>query len=260
MADAFRRALAEADAAHRAAMPAFGALLAPPTGPGAAGVDRPAARRVADRRTFLRAGGLVAVGAALAACGGGDDDSGDGAFDVAATGRSGPVAGDLDLTVAAARIERTVVAAYAAVIETRGPDLEAAGLAETALLLRDHHREHAGALDGLLADNGVGPDAEDVHFAGLVVPDADAMASMAVSELVALARGLEDRATQTYLTSVPRLTVPALRQALMSIGAVEARHVAALDLLAAGGLGGYTTTAATVIGGSYPTDDSLLYD
>ena len=77
-------------------------------------------------------------------------------------------------------------------------------------------------------------------------------------QLVASLRRLEDQATQTYITAVPLLTLPELRRSLLSIGAVEARHVAAIDMVLGQGLGGYATTEALVVGGNYPTNESFL--
>jgi hypothetical protein len=144
------------------------------------------------------------------------------------------------------------------VADLRGPDLQAAGAADAALLFRDHHREHAGALNGLLSDNGVDTIPEDQLFAGITLPDADAIGSLPILDIAAFARGLENQAAQTYITAVPRLSVPALRQTLMSIGAVEARHVGAYDILLGGGPAGYATTAELIVGGNYPTDESFL--
>ena len=70
------------------------------------------------------------------------------------------------------------------------------------------------------------------------------------------ARNLENQAAQTYITAVPKLSLPVLRQAIMGLGGAEARHVTAYDLLLGGGPAGYVDVTGG--GGSYPTGDSFL--
>ena len=271
--DELRRALREADAAQREAMPRFREALRRYFSPESrhAG-DLTVAQRALvlgapvppvpspGRRAFFRTGGLAVAGAvALVACSSDDDDPAETGLPTDTTGAaSGPTAGDVELATAAIEIENTAVATYNAVAEARGADLQAAGAADAALLFRDHHVEHAGALNGLLSDNGADTVPEDQLFAGITLPDADAIASLPIADIAAFARGLENQAAQTYITAVPRLSIPALRQTLMSIGAVEARHVGAYDILLGGGVGGYATTADLIVGGNYPTDESFL--
>jgi hypothetical protein len=270
--DELRRALADADTAHRAAMPGLRATLRrllSPESPerhlltreekaGLLGVPMPA------RRAFLRSSGLAVVGAvAVAACSGDDDPAETGRAPADSTTttepvESGPTAGDVDLAVAAVQIENTAVAAYTAVAEARSADLRAAGVADAAILFRDHHLEHAGALNGLLTDNGAAAVPEDQFFAGITLPTADDIATLPITDIAAFARGLENQAAQTYITAIPRLSLPALRQSLMSIGSIEAKHVTAFDMILGGGVGGYAATAELVVGGNYPTGDTLL--
>ena len=273
--DELRRALAEADAAQRDAMPRFREALKRYFSPDSRDAGTLAREEravllgapvpVPPRRMFLRSGGLAVVGAvgavALAACSDDDEPSESGLAPETTDGSgapAGPTAGDVELATAAIQIENTAVAAYNAVAEARGADLQAAGAADAALLFRDHHIEHAGALNGLLTDNGAERIPEDEFFAGITLPDADAIASLPILDIAAFARGLENQAAQTYITAVPRLSLPALRQTLMSIGAVEARHVGAYDILLGGGPAGYATTAELIVGGNYPTDESFL--
>ncbi len=147
---------------------------------------------------FLRNTGLAVVAAGvLVACSDDEDPSETGQPPTTTTGGSaGPTAGDVDLATAAIQIENTAVAAYTAVADLRGDDLQAAGAADTALLFRDHHREHAGALNGLLSDNGVDTIPEDQLFAGITLPDADAIGSLPILDIAAFARGLENQAAE----------------------------------------------------------------
>jgi hypothetical protein len=270
--DEVRRALADADAAQREAMPRLREALKrffSPDSPDAVAVDRDTKALllgvpVPARRAFLRSGGLAVVGAvALAAC---SDDDGGSAGDSGTTvppsagngDEAGPTAGDVDLAIAAIQIENTAIAAYDAVAEVRSADLQAAGAADAALLFRDHHEEHRGALNGLLNDNGMNSVPEEEFFGGIMLPSASDLANLPITDIAAFARGLENQAAQTYITAVPRLSLPSLRQTLMSIGSIEAKHVAAYDMLLGGGPAGYATTAALIVGGNYPTDESFL--
>jgi hypothetical protein len=269
--DELRRAVREADAAQREAMPRFREALKryfSADSEDAQLLDR--AERgtllgapVPARRAFLRSSGLAVVGAvALAACSDDDDDPSETGQPSATTGSEGddaaPNAGDVDLATAAIQIENTAVAAYDAVAEARADELVAAGAADAVALFRDHHEEHAGALNGLLRDNDVPEVPDDQLFAGITLPSADDIATLPFADIVAFARGLENQAAQTYITAVPRLSLGELRQVLMSIGAVEARHVGAYDIILGGGPGGYATTATLIVGGNYPTDESFL--
>lgn len=271
--DELRRALADADAAQREAMPGLREALKRFFAPDSRDVDALDRQGkavllgvpVPARRAFLRSGGLVVVGAvALAAC---SDDDGGATGETGTTvpptttgddGTAGPTAGDVDLAIAAIQIENTAIAAYNAVAEARAADLQAAGAADAAVLFRDHHLEHAGALNGLLTDNGLDAIPEDQFFGGITLPSADDIATLPITEIAAFARGLENQAAQTYITAVPRLSLPGLRQTLMSIGSIEAKHVAAYDMLLGGGAAGYAATAELVVGGNYPTNDSFL--
>jgi hypothetical protein len=221
------------------------------------------------RRAFLRSGGLAVAGAAagivVAACSGDDEPAEGGDPPDASSEPGGPtrttfaaLAGDVDLAIGAVEIEHSAVAAYDALVGARGEDLRAIGVLDTALLFRDHHAEHATALNGLLVDVGAAPVPGDHRFAGITLPTVEEVEELAVAALVELARDIEDRAAQTYITAVPRLSRPGIRRTLMAVGAVEARHAAAYDLLAGGGPAGYLATAQHIVAGNHPTDASLL--
>ena len=76
-------------------------------------------------------------------------------------------------------------------------------------------------------------------------------------DLVALLTEREDQLTRSYVDTLPRLTHPPLRLLVATVGATEARHVAALDL-EAGGAAAYLARAASLPGGRYPVEQSLL--
>jgi hypothetical protein len=265
--DEFQRAMRAADEANRAAMPAFREALR-------RHLSRDSRDRLpADgRRAFLRATGLVVVGgAAFVACGSdepapGAAETGEppttagastttaGASTTTTGGEGGPTADDVGLATAAIQIENTAVAAYTAVAALR-TDLPAP-VAAAATLFADHHAQHAAALNALLRENGADEVPEDQLFDGITLPDEATIRSADLPTLGGVARGLENQAAQTYVTAVPLLSVPILRQAIMGIGGAEARHVTTWDVLLAGGVTGYD--AELVQGGNYPTSDSFL--
>ncbi len=256
--DEFRRAIRDADHANRAAMPRFTEALkryfSPDSNPPLDTADKAAFLGVPTRRAFLRTSGLTVVGvAALAACG--SDDEGSTATTATGDSTGAPSADDVGLATAAIQIENTAVAAYTAVATLRGADL-APEIVEAATTFSGHHAQHAQALNAVLTSNGATAIPADQLFDGITLPDEAAILAADVPTLGGIARGLEHQAAATYVSAVPLLSLPVLRQALMGIGGAEARHVTAWDILLGGGAGGYD--AELVAGGNYPTDQSFL--
>jgi hypothetical protein len=231
------------------------------------------------RRSLLRGAG--AVGAALLATGllgcsddgGGDDQAGptttsqpaedDGEANGPDRGEDGgedgaaPLAGDVDLAVAGVTFENTTVELYRGLLDQRAAELSAAGLVPLLERLRDHHVEHAASLNRFLRQQGLDPVPSDRLFAGVTPLEEDELASLAVPDLVALLTEREDQLTHSYVDTLPRLTHAPLRLLVATVGATEARHVAALDL-EAGGTAAYLARAASLPGGRYPVEQSLL--
>ena len=224
------------------------------------------------RRSLLR--GASALGAALFATGllgcaddggGGDDaaaptttsepaeDDGAGGGEVG----SAPVAGDVDLAVAGVTFENTTVELYRALLDQRAAELAAAGLVPLLARVRDHHVEHAASLNRFLREQGLDPVPSDRLFAGVTPLEEGELAELAVPDLVALLTEREDQLTRSYVDTLPRLTHAPLRLLVATVGATEARHVAALDL-EAGGAAAYLARAASLPGGRYPVERSLL--
>jgi hypothetical protein len=258
--DEFRRAVRSADQANQAAMPRFSEALkryfSPDSDAALGPADKAAFLGVPapSRRAFLRTSGLAVIGtAALAACG--SDDDATTATTTSGNTTGAPTEGDVGLATAAIQIENTAVAAYTAVASLRGADLSAE-IVEAATTFADHHTQHALALNAVLTSNGVTTVPTDQMFAGITLPDEAAIMAADVPTLGGIARGLEHQAAATYVSAVPMLSLPVLRQALMGIGGAEARHVTAWDILLGGGVEGYD--AELVAGGNYPTSASLL--
>ena len=184
------------------------------------------------RRQFFRVGGTAVLGAAvLAACGGDDEDAAETGQAPAGETEGGGEGGgeqnmDLVLARTAASVELLAVDAYQAAIDSGV--VTTAAVADAATLFQAHHREHAGALNGVVREAGGDEVTEaNAFLMDELVASADLSSELAI---VQFARSLEDAAASTYVFAAGALTAPELRQAIMSIGGVEARHVTALDL------------------------------
>ncbi len=98
-------------------------------------------------------------------------------------------------------------------------------------LLRDRHRAHAEALVDLVRQAGGDPVEEPNNgiLEGIVTPQLEDLTTQRT--VLLFARSLEDVASGTYGWGTGTLTTPELRQGLMAIGAVTARHGAVISLL-----------------------------
>jgi hypothetical protein len=233
--DELRRQLRGAEEDNRRATRQLREVLKRWTGGGAREVsvdDKAALLGVPSpgRRELFRVGGTLVLGAAvLAACG---DDGGDVAdagttTTTATTGATGGgAAQDVVLARTAASVELVAVAAYQAAIDSGV--VTTAAIADAAKLFQAHHREHAGALNAAVRDAG---GAEVMEANAFIMSNVVAAADLSSERaIVQFARSLEDTAASTYVFAAGALSQPALRQAIMAIGGVEARHVTALDL------------------------------
>lgn len=266
--DALRRALRDADAAQRQAMPGWrSALRQLFDRPGE--VDpRVTASLVGSpsRRNLLRLGGVAVLGTAAVACGG--SSSGDGETNRAAeTGatvvppdpsttttlapappsslndfqRSQNAKTNLSILRSAASIEYLAVDVY----ERVARDLTTFGLdpaTDRALvtLFAEHHQAHADSLNALaervsFTDEG----GDEVEGTGWEEPNpylADDVVTPLLPTLItrqatlSFARDLENLAAGTYTEVTGQLTEIRFRKEMMNIGSVEARHAAALSI------------------------------
>lgn len=246
--DEVRRQLKEADEAHHAAMKPWREALMRVF----AGEDKaPEAVRAQlagapDRRSFLRIGGVTVAGAAvLAACGKDDDNKGNttgttkppdttGSGESSSTqapttaGAASPedMQTDLQLLRTATSLELLAVAVYG----KAAPLVKDTSVLDAAKLFSSQHAEHAKQLQGATKES-FGADkvydmANDYLNKNLVEPNLSSLTDdMAI---VRFAMKLENSAASTYITAAGLLSTPELRQALMAIGGVEARHAAIL--------------------------------
>lgn len=241
--DELRRIRREIDQDHRASLKPMHELLraAPQALTGELG-----------RRRFLTVGGFsVSMTAVLAACARGPADP------------PIPVGGSVPVTTALATnsVDDVVLLRTASSLEHNAIDTYTAalpalsgGAADLAKMFQAHHAEHADAFEK--ATEAAGGEAytkanpvvlEKVlgPALGLIGESGDK-----VGDLLRLAHALETLAAGTYQALVPSLTQPALRRAAMAVGAVEARHAAALAAALEGAIfdDGSAATASTVAG------------
>jgi hypothetical protein len=236
--DELRRELRAIDADNQAVMPRWYDALRRIVGGGTTmTVDEKAALLgvpAPGRRHFFKVGGATLLGAAvLAACGTDDDEAGaSGDGDTTTTAGSADGTMDLALARTAASLEKLAVDTYQVGIDSGLVTTMA--IADAARLFQQHHQAHLDALNGAIGDAGgeqVTTQNEAV-FKALVEPAVGA--AKAEADIVKLAFDLESAAAQTYAFAGGALSVPALRSTIMTIGGIEARHAAVLQVAAQG--------------------------
>jgi hypothetical protein len=239
--DQMRRALRAIDADNRAALPAWRGALRQLLGGGTAlSTDEKAALLGVPspgRRHLFRLGGTAIVGAAvLAACGSDDDNNGSSSTTAgggsSTTADQGDGSADLALARTAASLEQLAVDTYQTGIDSGL--VTTAAIADAAKLFQEHHQAHLDALNAAISGAGGAEvtEANQAVYEALVKPAVDAAAAEA--DIVKLAFDLESAAAQTYAFAGGALTVPALRSTIMTIGGIEARHAAVLQIAAQG--------------------------
>ncbi|MEO7429644.1 MAG: ferritin-like domain-containing protein [Acidimicrobiales bacterium] len=231
--DELRRELRAIDADNKAAMPKWYDALRQIVGGGTKmSTDEKAALLGVPspgRRQLFKVGGATIIGAAvLAACG--SDSKSDSAGGTTDTSAGGDANMDLPLARTAASLEKLAVDTYQVGI-TSGL-VTTAAIGDAAKLFQQHHQAHLDALNGAIKDAGGNPVTEqnEAVFKALVEPAVSAAKSEA--DIVKLALDLELAAAQTYAYAGGALSLPALRSTIMTIGGIEARHAAVLQVAA----------------------------
>lgn len=260
--DELRRQVRELDAAQRATEPAQRALTS------ALFEDVPAEQRASvllggvDRRGFFRLGGLaVASTAVLAACrekAPKEQLPVSGSTPGFTAAKDKPVT-DIVLLRTASSLEHSVVDAYRKIVDNGY--VKDPAVADLIKVFSAHHEAHAAIFqDATTAAGGTACTTLNAKItADLIQPLIqliEASKDTQAEDAKALAHALETLAAATYQTVVPVLTQPALRNAAMSVGSVEARHAAVLATLLnpqslVGGLPG--ATPSTTVAGEAPT-------
>lgn len=181
-----------------------------------------------DRRQFLKAGGLAAVGAIAAACTSGKPKGTPGVTTTTAptTTSSGASPSDLALIKTAASLEALAIQVYQ---RTTGADLvkDTAVLDATTLFLM-HHTAQQVALNDLLQTAEVSAVTTPNEVLDKSIFQPALAAATKQDDVVQLLLTLEEVLAQTYVYSADILTKPEHRALFMSIAGTQARHRALL--------------------------------
>jgi hypothetical protein len=188
-----------------------------------------------NRRRFLALSGLAAAGGTvLAACGGGKETSASGGgtqtTTVAATATTAAsAASKTDQTIArtAASLENFAVAVYGTAITNAAALKISDPVAKAAVLFKGQHDDHAKAFNAAATQLG-GQPYTDPNPAAAKAFQARIAALKTEQDVLRLAFDLEQIAAQTYQGVGMKLSTPMLRQTAMTVGGVEARHMAIL--------------------------------
>jgi rubrerythrin len=231
--DEVQRQLREVRRAQEASVPLFTRALRRAFDPSSGtSADDKAQLVGVPRRTLLSASAVLGAGVVLAACGKKNNAQ------VPVTGSipsvpanptttaPGSEALDEVLLNTARSIELLAIDAYGQVLDSGL--LTTKAYVDTAELFRDQHEEHAEAISAAVRQLGGSPVTAANHYLveNAIPPLVEAMVDETTALELALA--LENTAAATYVKTTPVLTTPELRQAAMSVGGVEARHVAIL--------------------------------
>ena len=220
--DALRRHVHDTDTAHRSARRLFRAALDRAFDPssGTATEIKEALLGLPDRRRFLRIGGLtIASSALLVAC------SKDSSSPTSTPAADGP-ATDATLVLTSESIEQTAVAAYQKVIDSGL--VKTATVVDVAKRFQQHHRDHAVLLAAMATQMGQQATGQPNAYLQQSVIDPAFKGMQDEARALAVLFIVEQAAAQTYTFSAGVLSVPPLRQAIMTMGGVEARHQAVI--------------------------------
>jgi hypothetical protein len=181
---------------------------------------------------FPRVAGLAVVGGTvLAACGDDDKDSeaNGGATETSAATMPPAGGNKTDQTIArtAASLEIFAVAVYDKAIMNATALKISAPVAKAAVLFKSQHDEHAKAFNAAATQLGGQPYTEANPTAAKAF-EAQIAALKTEQDVLKFAFALEQIAAQTYQGVGMKLSTPILRQTAMTVGGVEARHMAVL--------------------------------
>jgi hypothetical protein len=186
-----------------------------------------------NRRRFMKLSGLAVVGGTvLAACGDDKKDtSAGGATESSATTATtaASAAGKTDQIIArtAASLENFAVAVYDKAIMNAAALKISDGVAKAAVLFKGQHDEHAKAFNAAATQLG-GQPYTDPNPTAAKAFEATIAALKTEQDVLKFAFALEQIAAQTYQGVGMKLSTPMLRQTAMTVGGVEARHMAIL--------------------------------
>ncbi|HZQ76974.1 MAG TPA: ferritin-like domain-containing protein [Acidimicrobiia bacterium] len=187
-----------------------------------------------NRRRFMQLSGLaVAGGTVLAACGSDSKNkSASNAGSEATTATTAAAAGGgnkTDQTIArtAASLEIFAVSVYDKAIQNAAALKISDPVAKAATLFKSQHDEHAKAFNAAATQLG-GQPYNDPNPTAAKAFEAQIAALKSEQDVLKFAYALEQIAAQTYQGVGMKLSTPMLRQTAMTVGGVEARHMAIL--------------------------------
>jgi hypothetical protein len=187
-----------------------------------------------NRRRFMALSGLaVAGGTVLAACGSDSKTkSASSAGSEATTATTAAAAGGgnkTDQTIArtAASLEIFAVSVYDKAIQNAAALKISDPVAKAATLFKSQHDEHAKAFNAAATQLG-GQPYNDPNPTAAKAFAAQIAALKTEQDVLKFAFALEQIAAQTYQGVGMKLSTPMLRQTAMTVGGVEARHMAIL--------------------------------
>jgi len=234
--DELRRQLRDLDAEHREVMPKWRdslmrLLVDDKETPSEAKAD--VLLGGFNRRRFMRLTGLAAIGGAvLAACGDDKKTEGGAASPTTAAATPTTAAGGnkTDQTIArtAASLEIFAVAVYDKAIMNAAALKISDPVAKAAVLFKSQHDEHAKAFNAAAVQLG-GQPFTDPNPTAAQAFQAQIAALKTEQDVLKFAFALEQIAAQTYQGVGMKLSTPLLRQTAMTVGGVEARHMAILN-------------------------------
>lgn len=184
-----------------------------------------------NRRRFMQLSGLaVAGGTVLAACGSDSKNkSASSAGSEATTATTAGGGNKTDQTIArtAASLEIFAVSVYDKAIQNAAALKISDPVAKAAVLFKSQHDEHAKAFNAAATQLG-GQPYNDPNPTAAKAFAAQIAALKSEQDVLKFAYALEQIAAQTYQGVGMKLSTPMLRQTAMTVGGVEARHMAVL--------------------------------
>jgi rubrerythrin len=237
--DELRRQVARSEADHRAGARDLYEMVARSVPAGDGRVPGPGGRpaNALHRRELLQIGGAALIGSTLlAACSGHSSPATPTSTTPGATtttfATSSVDAGVLRL---ASSIEHYAVSFYGLVAASGVVKTQA--LVDTAKYFSDQHADHAGFFETATTRHGGQPfNSANPAVAEMFRPRLVALSSAGATEadFVSLAYDVEGVAASTYFATVGTFEDLKLNSAIMSVGSVEARHVAIFGMILSG--------------------------
>jgi rubrerythrin len=205
-----------------------------------------------SRRRLFQVGGLGGLGVLLVACGGDDTESGPGRVGYAppATPLPDVEKNDAVWLRTATSIEYTLLDVYQRMTEIGALDADTQALVDRFV---EDHTEHAAALAELTTDAGGEPyecanawyleRSVNPMFTQITGDEAEGIAPSddPARDLLTVSNSFESMAGAMYQQMMQVLTDPGIRGDMMTLGAHEARHSAAVAMTATGVPEGYVS-------------------